>query len=1100
VAVIESAEIVVVMVVDMVGSTALRQRIGEPRFLKIRTEFATSSHRIVASFRGRLVKDQGDGFIAVFSTASAALDGAIGILQANAGANRRRPDHEHLELRVGVCAGETRWEGSELTGLVPVEATRMEAVAQPNTIWCSDLVRALAPGDGRLSFVDQGFVSLKGLQEAVRAWCVDWQPTTTSRQLGLPGPLEAEQRLRFVGRDHELARLGGSWTKARETKGQLVTITGEPGVGKTRLCAEFARQCLDDGGIVLYGRCDQVVAYPYQPFVEALGRYTTEAPQLELLPPAIGAELARLIPEIHERLPDLGEPVAADSDTQRFHLFEAMVEWLRFLAREDPVILIVDDVTWATDPTLAMLHHLATRLADTATLILLTYRPAEAPDPLRNILASLHRLVPIETLSLAGLDQKDVLFALSKLLGVDALDPELEALGSAVWRESGGNPFYVGELFASMLDSGSIQLGEHGWVTNDSANDIAVPAVVGDIVLQRLRALAPPAQQVLSAASVSGVAFDVSVIREVVDLAPPAFLDSLDEAETSGLVRSAGDDRYEFSHALVRDVLYESHSAARRAELHERIARAVEGAAAGHMDEYADDLAVHYSFAPSVDGAARGVWYSAVAAGRASERFAHAEAVSHYKRALHLLPRARLPNHDQIQCGLVVDLGVAQHRAGDPEALSTLLEGSRLAAAAGDGSLCARAVLAGSRGMFSSTGAVDHDRVEALRAALDLIGTVDGLVRARLLANLSVELGFTGDHEEQDRLSDEATAMAHRLGEPGALVPVLAMRLVTLWRVDRVNERLELARELEELCETYGRPQATLLAATMGCQAAMEAGDFTTADRRLATIDRIAADLRQPVSLGYARLRQSLRAAVDGRLADSEQLAEEAYEYTRASGQPDARAFWVGQLFNIRFHQGRLDEIAEELAATADDYPGIVAFRCAVAMVAAELGQPERARLALDAVLGPAGTDIPDDLNWLVSTAFATQAAAQIGDRALCEMLHQRLVPYRDQFVDNASTFWGSVERYMALALSCMGSHDKALASFETATAAHQRLNAPILLARTRLEWAEATAAGKASPDSWHFAAEQFKAALETAERLGLRTIARRALDGLSRL
>ncbi len=1096
----ERPDIVAVLVVDMVESTALRQEIGEPRFPRIQREFATISRRILARHLGTLVIDQGDGFVAAFDTASGAVAAGAGILQATASGNRRRPDHEHLNLRVGLSAGETRWAGSELTGLVPVEATRLETSAQPNTMLCSELVRALAGHHTDFAFVGERELTLKGLREAVRVWQVDWRQTTTSQQLGLPEPLAAEPRLQFVGRSHELAQLDRCWGAARDGRGRLVTITGEPGVGKTRLCAELARRSLDEGGIVLYGRCDPVVAYPYQPFVEALRRYALHAPQLELLPAGHAAELARLVPQFRDYLPGLVEPVIADSDTQRYYLFEAMVEWLQFLAREDPVLLIIDDVTWATAPTLAMLHHVGTRLAETAALCIVTYRPQEASDPLRDVVAGLHRRVPTDSVPLHGLAHQDVLLALRSLLGDDTLNPAVAALGSAVWRESGGNPFYVGELFASMLDTGSIQLGDQGWTTDASPDGIAIPAVVGDIVLQRKRALSVPAQALLSAASVAGVAFDARVLPDVVNLSPEVFADALNEAELAGLARATGLDQYEFSHALVRDVLYEEHTATRRAQLHESIARAIEATPNGGINEWADDLALHYSFSLTPDGAARGVWYSAVAARRASERFAHAEGVIHYQRALQSLTHARLEDHDRIRCQLIVDLGVAQHRAGDPAALGTLLRGSQLAAAAGDGPLCARAVLAGSRGTFSSTGAIDEERVAALRAAIDLNGSGDSSLRARLLANLSVELGFTGNHAEQDRLSDEATAMARRLDDPGALVPVLALRLVTLWRVDRVQERVSLALELEQLCEKYGRPQATLLSATMGCQAAMEAGDFATADRRLATIDHIAAALRQPLSLGYARLRQSLRAAVDGRLDESERLADEAYEHAQASGQPDARAFLVGQRFAIRFHQGRLGQVADELATAADDYPGIIAFRAAVAMVAAELDQLVQSRNALDGIFAPGGTGVPDDLNWLISVAFATQAAARLGDRALCERLHRDLVPYRELFVDNATTFWGSVERYIALALTCLGRHGEASASFERAAEAHTRLNAPILLARTRLEWAEATIGSDESETARESAIEQFGAALAVAERFDLRTIARRAQDGLLEL
>jgi class 3 adenylate cyclase len=1093
-------DIAAVLVVDIVGSTSLRQQIGEPRWAKLRRDFMTAGRRIVGKHRGLLVKEQGDGFLASFDTASAALAASIELLQATATANRRHPDAEHLDLRLGASAGETEWDGSDVTGLVSVEAARLEAAAPPNTILCADVVRVLAGDDGPFSFVDAGALTLKGLREPVHAWNVAWKETRTGQQLGVPEPLQPEQRLRFVGRGDELARLATSWAAVSEGRGRLVAVTGEPGVGKTRLCAEFAGTSLDGGGIILYGRCDPVVAYPYQPFVEALRRYTRQAAQLELLSASDAAELARLVPEIHDQLPDLGEPVVADSDTQRYLLFEAMVEWLQFLAHEDPVMLILDDLTWATVPTLAMLHHIASRLGEAAVMCIVTYRPQEAPDGLHDIVAGVRRRVPCDSIPLDGLDQDEVLLALRGLLGDDALDPEVAALGSAVWRESGGNPFYVSELFASMLDSGSIHLGKRGWTTTVNPGGIAIPTVLGDVVLQRHRALAAPTQSVLSAASVAGVSFDAGIVRDVVALPQAVFSTSLDEAEDAGLARCTGGEHYDFSHALVREVLYENHSSGQRALLHEKVARAIEAASPGRLEEHADDLALHYSLAPTADGAARGVWHAAVAAGRASERFAYAEAVGQYERALGSLERARQPDYERIRCGLVVDLGVAQHRAGDSRALATLLEGSKLAAAAGEGLLCARAVLAGSRGMFSSTGAIDEQRVGALRTALDLVGDADSLIRARLLANLSVELGFTGDHNEQDRLSDEATAMARRLADPGALVPVLALRLVTLWRVDRVAERLELALELEQLCEAYGRPQAILLAATMGCQAAMEAGDFATADRRLARIDHITAELRQPLSLGYARLRQSLRASVDGRLDESERLADEAYEYTRASGQPDAAAFWVGQRFNIRFHQGRLGEIVEELAEAADEHRGIVAFRAAVALVAAELHQPDPARHALDAIFGPEGTGIPDDLNWLTSAAFATQAAAQLGDPALCDTLYEMLIPYRDQFVDNATTFWGSVERYIALAASCTGRHDEARASFERAVDAHSRLNAPILLARTRLEFAETTLIADMSSASRSFAVDHFRAALSTAERLELRTIARRAREGLAEL
>ncbi len=299
------------------------------------------------------------------------------------------------------------------------------------------------------------------------------------------------------------------------------------------------------------------------------------------------------------------------------------------------------------------------------------------------------------------------------------------------------------------------------------------------------------------------------------------------------------------------------------------------------------------------------------------------------------------------------------------------------------------------------------------------------------------------------------------------------------------------------MCHAYGRPQATLLAATVGCQAAMEAGDFVSAARRLDTIDRTAGALRQPLALGYARLRQSMWATIHGRLDESEQLADEAYEYTNMSQQPDAAAFRMGQILSIRYHQGRLDEIIDELGVIARSYPGIVAFRAAQAMVAALLGGMEEAEVGLAAILGPGATDVADDLNWLVSMSFSAVAAARLGNHDECRRVADALTPYRNQFVDNASTFWGSVELYRAVALAGADQRAAALEAFEAAARAHTELEAPLLLAETQVEWAGALMRFGHADDRPAVAALLGRA-LATAEQFDMRDVARRARNGLA--
>jgi class 3 adenylate cyclase len=1094
-------EIAAVLVVDMVGSTGMRQSIGEARFGDVKRQLDAFSRRIVANTGGRVVKEQGDGLMAFFPTATGAVAAGVGLLRATSNANRRLAADERFELRVGISAGETSWDEGDLVGMVPVEAARLETAATPGTVYCSDVVRVLTTA-GSHRFVPVGELTLKGLRDPVTAWQVAWDASSNSQDLGLPEALDTETRLNFVGRATELELLAAAWEQVRRTSGRVVAIGGEPGVGKTRLCSELARRCLDEGGIVLYGRSDQVVTHPYQPFVEAFTRYVRRTTHLELLPIDVAAELSRLLPELRERVPGIAPPQVADSDTQRYRLFEAMLAWLDLLAEEDPVVMILDDVTWATEPTLDMLSHVTQSLAERRVLCVLTYRPPEASDRLRDLLAELHRRVELDGVTLDGLERVDVIAALQGLLGDAPLHPAVAALGSAIWRQSGGNPFFVGELFADLLASGSIQRDEHGWTATMSPGELVIPVAAGDVVRQRARTLTPATRRILDAAAVAGLAFDPRTVRTVVDLDAGEFADALDEAEAAGLVRGTGSGDcplYEFGHALVRDVLYGGLSPYRRGLAHQAMARAVEATYPDTVDDHADELALHYSLALDADDAARAVWYAAVAAARAERRLAHSEAVVHYRRALDALPRARVQDGDLVRCRLLVDLGGALQRAGDPDANRVLLDASRFAAELGDGQLCAAAVLACGRGIFSAAGSIDRSRVEALRAALELIGPDDEPVRAMLLANLSIELRFDNDHVEQDRLSDEATAIARRLGDAGVLIPVLGLRLVTLWRPDRLGERLALAAELEALCERAGRPQFTLIAATMGCQTAMEAGDVATADRRAATIDLAAEELRQPTTLAYARLRQSMRAVIHGDLETGERLAREAYDLACASGQPDADVYWVGQCFSIRFHQGRLEEVAGDLAATAQANPRITALRAGMALLAAECGRPAEARAALDVIFGPGGSGPPDDLNWMTTIAVSVHAAAAVGHLPLCASLVERLKPYRDQFVDNTSTFFGSVERYIALGSDVLGCWEDADEAFGRAVDAHTRLGAPILLARTQLEWAEAIA-GRGRADDRGAAVELFSAALTTAEQLALSTIERRARSGLEQL
>jgi len=253
----------------------------------------------------------------------------------------------------------------------------------------SEIVRLLA-GLADEDLGDRGRLELKGLQKPVPAWEVRWQPVAVSA-IPMPSLLTDVGRI-FVGRDAELERLGQLWKEAAAGERRVALMAGEPGMGKTRLTAEVAMRVHDEGGVVLAGRCDEDLGVPYQPFVEALRHFVDHTPSQALGERLgrYGGELARLVPELSERVVDLAAPLRSDRKPSVTECSTAVAAWLTAAAAEDPVVLVLDDLQWAAKPTLLLLRHIV-RTSDVRRLLILgTYRDTELTydHPLVELLAT----------------------------------------------------------------------------------------------------------------------------------------------------------------------------------------------------------------------------------------------------------------------------------------------------------------------------------------------------------------------------------------------------------------------------------------------------------------------------------------------------------------------------------------------------------------------------------------------------------------------------------------------------------------------------------------------------------------------------------------
>ncbi|MCA1846172.1 MAG: AAA family ATPase, partial [Actinobacteria bacterium] len=454
---------IVVMFTDLVGSTELSARLDAGEAEALRQAHFAVLRRAVAEHEGREVKNLGDGSMVVFPSASAALGCAVAMQQGIDAHNRSA--HEPLHIRVGISAGEAVLEEDDYFGEPVVEAARLCASAQGGQILAADLVRANAGRRAAQTFLPLGALPLKGLPEPVATVEVTWEPLAPEVPVPLPARLANRPAVGFFGRGAELGRLGEAFKSTIVGEGRrVVLVAGEPGIGKSTLCGEFARAAHAQGGIVLYGRCDEELAIPYQPFVEALDQLVAHAP-IELLAEHVaahGGELAALAPMLGRRLGDLPPAASADPETQRYRLFATVVGLLGSASAADPFVIVLDDLHWADKPTLTLLRHLVGASHPMRVIVLGTYRQSELTKnhPLTETLAALHRETGVDRLALTGLDDIDLMALMESSAGHE-LGGSFVDLAHALRRETDGNPFFVLQLLR--------HLAEGGWLYQDVA-------------------------------------------------------------------------------------------------------------------------------------------------------------------------------------------------------------------------------------------------------------------------------------------------------------------------------------------------------------------------------------------------------------------------------------------------------------------------------------------------------------------------------------------------------------------------------------------------------------------------------------------------------
>ena len=436
----------------------------------------------------------------------------------------------------------------------------------------------------------------------------------------------------FVGRQHEMAQLKAALDDALSGQGRLVMLVGEPGIGKTRTAQELALIAETRGAQVLWGCCyEEEGAPPYWPWVQAIRSYVQqrEPDQLRTEMGAGAADIAEIVPEVRDRIPHLEPHTALEPEQARFRLFDSISTFLKNADQPQGVMLVLDDLHWADEPSLLLLQFLARQLRDSRLLVVGCYRDAELSPrhPLSETVANLSREPALQRERLRGLSHDDTWLFIESTAGIRPR----QGLVDTVYAHTEGNPFFITEVIRLLSERGELSPEATGDVT------IRIPEGVRAVMGQRVNRLSKRCKLTLTTASVIGRDFDFNQLTACCEgVTEEELLRSIDEALAARLIQESPDgiERYQFSHALVQQAFSEDQSVSRRVRLHARIAVALEGLYGSEPEKHAPELAHHFAEAEPIVGTEKLVYYSLLAGEQALATYAHEEALGHFKRAL----------------------------------------------------------------------------------------------------------------------------------------------------------------------------------------------------------------------------------------------------------------------------------------------------------------------------------------------------------------------------------------------------------------------------------------------------------------------------------
>lgn len=1027
----------------------------------------------ISEHHGRVIDMAGDSVLAVFETATGAVSAALAIQRDINASALAMATGQGMRFRIGLHLGELieKADGTVYGDGVNV-AARLQGLAPTGAITLSDAIYGLVRGKVDIEVTDMGPQRLKNIARAVHVYAIVAEGADPVQR---PDPADASAHTQqapalataaatsrkpraaslFVGRRQELAGMATALAAARGGRGQVVMLAGSGGIGKTCLAQQLATQAEGSGVAVLWGRClEEPGAPPYWPWRQLIRSYLRGSGDVDparTFGAALG-DIASIVPELSEHL----VVPAPDADTRdtaqsRFQLFDAIVSFWRRAARRAPLLLVFEDLHWADATSLRLLAFLASEIDDCGLLVLGTYRDTELSrqHPLFDTLAELARSPAFHRIELGGLSGQETEEFMLATIG-SAVNA---GFVSAMHARTEGHPLFLEETLRFISEGGA---APDGSLADNTQALMQIPTGVREVIGKRLNRLSATTARLLGKAACIGRTFDMDILARLEsEKSEDDVLLALEEALAAHLIEPVPQSQqFRFSHALIRETLYDEMLALRRSRLHLRIGELIEQHHAQTEDMVLPQLAYHFSAAGTGAAAAKALDYATRSAERANRVLAFEEAASQYRLALQV-QQQHLASESVLRCRLLLSLGEVELSigAGLP-ARKVYAQACALARAAGHTELFARAAVGFERSTMLA--AQSGEPAAAMLSEAIALHQKDDALRVELLARLCRAYVYCDRSQDAVATHTQAVTLARTLGDSSGLFIALASIVSANYWPDMLQQRLEAAREAWSIVESgeHGLPVVDLLPYYF---ADLEhVGDMATLRQVLDQGLRLAEQSRSPYLQTLCRHTEAILAINEGRFAQAEAWTTQALQSGRRIAQDQALSAFGMQMFCLRREQGRLGEALPMLRHFVQSTPEAQQWQPGLALLYAELDMQAECQAQFDSLPWRAATRPPRDASTLTIVLFAAETCVYLRDAERAAVLYALLAENAgtNLMSDFGGPCLGSADRLLGNLAAAQQQWALAHRHFEAALKMDQRTGARVWLAHSRFDYA----------------------------------------------